>query len=243
MKNTITAIVFAVAIIIASIVLGNAFMNRNKSQRVISVTGLGSSDFTSDLIVWEARFTRNNSNLQQAYKDLENDKKVISEYLNSKGITADQMVFSAVNTTEMTEPNYGPNGNYTGNTFKGYNLSQGVEINSKNVAEIEKISREITELLNRGVQLYSSAPRYYYTKIEDLKVEMISRATENARLRAEKIAENSGSSLGELINAKMGIFQITGQNSGEDYSWGGAYNTSSKEKTTSITMKLTYSVD
>ena len=72
---------------------------------------------------------------------------------------------------------------------------------------------------------------------------MISRATENARLRAERIAENSGSNLGELIDAKMGIFQITGQNSGEDYSWGGAYNTSSKEKTTSITMKLTYSVN
>ncbi len=243
MKNSITAIVFAIAIIIASIVLGNAFMNRNKSQRVIAVTGLGNSDFTSDLIVWEARFTRNNSNLQQAYKDLENDKLVISKYLTSKGVAIDGMVFSAVSTNEMTEPNYGPNGNYIGTTFKGYTLSQSVEINSTNVAGIEKISREITELLNRGVQLYSSAPRYYYTKIEDLKVEMISRATENARLRAEKIAENSGASLGELINAKMGIFQITGQNSGEDYSWGGAYNTSSKEKTTSITMKLTYSVD
>ena len=57
---------------------------------------------------------------------------------------------------------------------------------------------------------------------------------------SKKIAENSGSKLGDLITAKMGIFQITGQNSNEDYSWGGAYNTSSKEKTASITMKLTY---
>ena len=243
MKNSITAIVFAIAIIIASVVLGNAFMNRNKAQRTIAVTGLGSSDFTSDLIVWEASFSRTNENLQQAYKDLENDKTVISTYLTTKGVSAEQMVFSAVNSSEMTEPNYGPNGNYIGSTFKGYSLTQNVEINSTNVAEIEKISREITELLNRGVKLYSSAPRYYYTKIEDLKVEMISRATENARLRAERIAENSGSNLGELIDAKMGIFQITGQNSGEDYSWGGAYNTSSKEKTTSITMKLTYSVN
>jgi hypothetical protein len=40
----------------------------------------------------------------------------------------------------------------------------------------------------------------------------------------------------------MGIFQITGQNSNEDYSWGGVYNTTSKEKTASITMKLTYQV-
>lgn len=40
----------------------------------------------------------------------------------------------------------------------------------------------------------------------------------------------------------MGIFQITGQNSDEDYSWGGTFNTESKEKTASITMKLDYKV-
>ncbi|GEQ86061.1 SIMPL domain-containing protein [Patiriisocius marinistellae] len=243
MKASITAIIFGFAIVIASAVLGNAFMNRNKAQRTIAVTGLGKSDFTSDLIVWEARFTRNNTNLQQAYKDLESDKNKVTQYLTNKGVPNENIVFSAVSTSENNEPNYGPNGNYIGTTFTGYNLSQSVEINSKNVAAIETISREITELLNQGVQLYSAAPRYYYTKIEDLKIEMISRATENARLRAEKIAENSGSGLGELVKARMGIFQITGQNSGEDYSWGGAYNTSSKEKTTSITMKLTYNVD
>jgi len=110
------------------------------------------------------------------------------------------------------------------------------------VAKVEKISREITELLNKGVQLYSEQPRYYYKELEDLKIEMVSRATENALVRAEKIAENSGAKLGELISADMGIFQITGQNSNEDYSWGGVYNTSSKEKTASITMKLSYKV-
>ena len=73
-----------------------------------------------------------------------------------------------------------------------------------------------------------------------LKIEMISKATEDARIRAEKIAENSGSTLGDLSSAKMGVFQITGQNSNEDYSWGGTYNTTSKKKTASITMKLTY---
>ncbi|MGK0386347.1 MAG: hypothetical protein ACI849_000957 [Patiriisocius sp.] len=243
MKNNLTAIIFGLAIVIAAAVLGNSYMNRNKSQRTIAVTGLGKSDFTSDLIVWEARFISNNNNLQQAYKDLANDKGIVTQYLTSKGVDAGNIVFSAVNTTENEEPNYGPNGNYIGTTFTGYSLSQHVEIKSAKVSETEKISREITELLNKGVQLYSEAPRYYFTKIEDLKVEMISRATENARLRAEKIAENSGSKLGELVSARMGIFQITGQNSGEDYSWGGAFNTSSKEKTTSITMKLTYNVD
>jgi hypothetical protein len=71
---------------------------------------------------------------------------------------------------------------------------------------------------------------------------MISRATKNAKTRAEIIAEHSGGKLGELESATMGIFQITGQNSKENYSWGGTFNTSSKEKTASITMKLVYKV-
>jgi hypothetical protein len=69
---------------------------------------------------------------------------------------------------------------------------------------------------------------------------MIAKATEDARIRAERIAENSEAKLGDLISANMGVFQITGQNSGEDYSWGGAFNTSSKNKTASITMKLVF---
>jgi hypothetical protein len=97
--------------------------------------------------------------------------------------------------------------------------------------------------MNKGVQFYSEAPRYYYTKMADLKIEMIRKATEDARLRAETIAANSGSELGDLESASMGVFQITGQNSNEDYSWGGAFNTADKKKTASITMRLLYEVE
>ena len=72
---------------------------------------------------------------------------------------------------------------------------------------------------------------------------MKSNSTEDARLRAEKIAEFSGGKIGKIVSAKMGVFQIIGQNSNEDYSWGGTFNTSSKEKTASITMKLVYDID
>jgi hypothetical protein len=71
---------------------------------------------------------------------------------------------------------------------------------------------------------------------------MIASATEDARLRAEKISINSGSKIGKLKNARMGVFQIIAQNSNEDYSWGGSYNTSSKMKTATITMKLEFGI-
>ena len=240
MKKNLNAIVFAISIVAASIILGNAVINRNKKVGTISVTGLGEANFTSDLIVWEARFSQINKDLKQAYADLKTDKETISEYLISKGLSDSVIIFNAVNTDKSMKQNYSTDGKYLGQEFIGYTLSQTVQINSKEVEKVEKISREVTELLNKGIQLYSMSPRYYYTKLEDLKIEMVSRATENALLRAKSISENSGARLGDLSLAQMGIFQITGQNSNEDYSWGGAYNTSSKEKTASITMKLTY---
>lgn len=242
MKNNIAAIIFSLAIVISAFLLGNAFMNRNQTEGTISVTGLGKADFTSDLIVWEGSFSKESFNLQQAYSDLEKDKKIISDYLLSKGITEKELVFNAVNSRKNTRGKYNNDGQYVGEEFLGYILTQSLQIDSKDVEKVESVSREITELLNKGIQFYSQSPRYYYTKLADLKIEMISKATADAKHRADMIAENSGGKLGELISAKMGVFQITGQNSDEDYSWGGTFNTESKEKTASITMKLDYKV-
>ena len=124
----------------------------------------------------------------------------------------------------------------------GYELTQFIQIESNEVGKIEKISREVTVLLNQRVNFYSEAPRYFYTQLADLKIEMISKATEDARIRAEKIAAYSNGELGALQAAKMGVFQITGQNSTENYSWGGNFNTSSRDKIASITMELVYKV-
>ncbi|PSL03472.1 SIMPL domain-containing protein [Cecembia rubra] len=242
MKKNLTAVIFSLAIVIAAAILGSAFLNRNKKSGTVDVTGLGQKNFTSDLVVWEGNFSRENLDIKVAYAELEKDRKAVTDYLVAKGIPKDQIIFRAVNTNPLYRQNYSSAGNYMGQTFLGYELNQSLQIDSKEVDKIDQISREITELLLQGVKFYSQPPRYYYTELESLKIEMISRATEDARLRAEKIAENSGAKLGKLIAANMGIFQITGQHSTEDYSWGGTFNTTSKEKTASITMRLSYSV-
>jgi len=242
MKQYINSIIFGIAIVASSIFLGKAYTDRNKVDGEIKVTGLGKADFSSDLIVWEGRFGAQNIDLKQAYLTLEKNKSIIDKYLTEKGINTKQLVYSAVKTNQKNKRIYSSDGDYIGEEFVGYELTQSVLIESQEVDKIENISREITELLNQGVQFYSEPPRYYYTKLSDLKIEMISKATKDARLRAEKISEFSGGQLGELESAKMGIFQITGQNSKENYSWGGTFNTSSKEKTASITMKLVYKV-
>lgn len=240
MKNNISSLIFGLAIILSSVFLGKAYVDRTKTDGEIQITGLGKTDFVSDLIVWEGNFNTINKELKTAYSELKNKKTVIKEYLKAEGVSESEIVFNAVSVKNETKNMYSNEGKYLGEEFVGFRLSQSLKIESKEVEKIEKISREITELLNKGIQFYSETPRYYYTKLADLKIEMISKATEDARVRAEKIAEFSGGKLGKLESAKMGVFQITGQNSKENYSWGGTFNTTSKKKTASITVKLIY---
>ena len=190
MKQHLSAIIFALAIVIASIVLGNAYWKRSQAATRISVTGLGETDFIADLIVWEGFFEKQSTTLGVAYSGLEKDRKAVTDYLDSKGIAPDEIVFSAVQTRQNTRTEYNDEGRYMGETFLGYILSQTISIESREVDKVEKMAREITELLNKEIQFYSQAPRYYYTQLADLKIELVSKATEDARIRAEKIAEN-----------------------------------------------------
>lgn len=242
-KNNIAIAIAALGFIIGLGLLGNAIKNRNKSENTISVTGLGTKQFTSDLITWSGSFSKNNIDLKLAYDELLADKKVINDYLISKGIKQSEIIYSSVDIQKQFRNYTDANGNNVQGEFSGYNLTQTVSIESKEVAKIENLSRNITEIINRGIEFTSSSPSYFYTKLAAIKQEMIAAATKDAKERAEKIAENSGSSLGHLKKATMGVIQITAPNSNEDYSYGGAFNTSSKEKAASITIKLEYEVD
>ena len=130
-----------------------------------------------------------------------------------------------------------------GQEFSGYNLTQTVRIESGEVDKIAAISRQATELIQQGIEFTSSAPLYYYTKLTDIKMDLLARASADGKKRAEIIAENAGNSLGKLKKATLGVFQITGKNTDEDYSYGGTFNTSSRNKTGSITIRMEFAVD
>jgi len=243
MKSYITAGIFGIAFIIATFLLAHAFKNRHSNEDTISVTGLGSADFVSDLIVWNSSFSKKSNNLKSAYASLESDRNALRTYLLSKGIDEGDIVFSSVNISRDFENTYDQNYNVRSQVFTGYTLTQNVQVESKDVERVENVSREVTELINSGVELYSNPPEYYYTRLAELKLKMIAEATKDAKMRADQIAENANARLGDLKQADMGVFQIIAQNSSEEYSWGGSFNTSSKKKTATITMKLVYKIN
>jgi len=242
MKNSLSAIIIGLSVIVTALVLSNAVKTRNSYHDSIRVTGLGKQDFTSDLIVWSANFSRLNQNLEEAYNYLNRDREIIKKYFMDEGVAQDELIFSSVDINKEYDYEYMPDGSRK-RTFLGYRLNQSIKIESKEVDKVENLSREVTELIKQGVELYSSRPQFYYTGLSDLKIEMIAAATEDARVRAEQIADKSKAKLGNLKNANMGVFQIIAQNSNEDYSWGGTYNTYAKKKTATITMRLEFEIN
>jgi len=243
--NVNNTIIFSTAIVIAVGIACITFLNRYPSieKGYVEVKGMGQTNFESNLIVWEGTFKVEYKNLRDAYINLTNHRKIVESFLISNDLKDDEIVFGPVSTDEIFENIYSQKGDLVGEKFKTYKLSQKVMIESKDVAKIEKVSRLVTDVLNNGVQFYSKSPRYYYTDLSDLKLDLISKATEDARLRAENIVLKSGASLDKLVKADMGILQIVGQNSDENFSWGGSFNTSSKKKTASITIKLRYTIN
>lgn len=238
----------SIAVIVAAHFLGDAYKDKNRINDTIEVTGLGKKDFDADLVVWRGSFSSQNMELQQANSNLNRDREYLKKYLIENGIDPEEMVFEAININPQFEYVYDENSN-SHREFRGYKLEQTVIITARNdqdenrIEVVERVSREVTDIINAGIEFHSYAPQYYFTQLEELKIEMIAAATENATERAEQIAENSGVSLGDLKNARMGVFQILGRHMNEEYSWGGTFNTSSKEKTAQITMKLKFEID
>lgn len=243
MKIIIASVIFAVAAIIAFWIAATAVKYRTRSGETIVVTGLAEKDFISDLIVWNGSYSRKSMDLKDAYAALKKDENTIRQYLRSKAIADSEMVFNSVEINKEFSIKTDANGRQLGQEFTGYNLVQVVKVESRNVDKVEKISREVTELIESGIEFNSSPPAYYYSKLADVKIDLLGKASSDAKARAETIAKNAGNSLRSLKKANMGVFQITGKNSNEDYSYGGAFNTSQKNKTGSITIKMEFAID
>lgn len=235
-------LVLGIAAVICAVIAGRAYTYKYRAQDTIVVTGLGETEFVSDLIVWSGTLTAESQSVAAGYAQLEANKAKVQRYLADKGIPAEAVVFEFVIVNKQYESVYRDNGSWAGQRFTGYELRQDFTIESSDVEKVETISREISSLIAQGVSIEAYAPNYYYTKLDDVKLGLIETASADARTRAEKIAANAGTKIGRVASARMGVFQITGANTNEEFSAGGSFNTSSRTKKARITMRIEYRI-
>jgi uncharacterized protein len=243
MKNAGVALIIAVGVICSVLILSSTFNRRFSARDTISVTGSAETYFVSDLIVWRGTFARTSMVLKTAYADLKTDEDRVRSYLTNHGVKPEEVIFSAVTIIKEQKERFNNEGRRVGSDFSGYRLTQTVRVESSETDKIEKISREITELIQAGLELDSPAPAFHYTRLSELKIDLLGKAAAAGRLRAETVAKNTNSKLGRLKNASVGVFQIVGRHSEEAYTWQGAFNTADKNKSAQITIKMEFELN
>ncbi len=231
-------VALAMGLVLSATIFGWFYSTAKRGDEAITVTGSAKRRITSDLVVWSAGVSSQASELSGAYNSLADTLPRIKQYLISKGIPEDQMTVSAITTVQIKGRD--SEGNET-SEVTGYSLSQQIEVRSSDVNKIAQVARESTELIKQGILIESSAPQYYYTKIGDLKIEMLGEASKDAKERAERIASSTGNSIGSVRSAKMGVLQITAADS-TDVSDYGTYNTTTIEKDMTAVVNISFAV-
>jgi hypothetical protein len=177
---------------------------------------------------------------------------MVTDFFIKKGFKPSEFSFEAVNFQKKYKQIVIENNSDQYNVkyeqvFDGYQATQNIVFSAKKNPElmqrIEHVSSKTSELINSGIELTSNTIQYTYTDLPSLKQSLIENASKDAKERANKIVKTADGNLGKLKKASMGVFQITGQGSTEDDSYGGIYDTYSKNKTARITVRLEYELD
>jgi hypothetical protein len=185
-------------------------------EREIRVTGSAKKRIVSDLIQWEAVVEAHAADRTAAYKILHEEADKAVAFLRAQGINEAEIAPQSASFEETFETQFvgvGP-ARIEKKIPTGYETRQVIVVRSSDVARVEKASREITTLLEQGVEIASSSPAYFYTKLGELKVEMLAAAAKDARARADNIVRSAGgASIASMIDADMGIININPANS------------------------------
>ena len=185
-----------------------AFLVARNSHRIFSsaasdieVTGSTSQDFESDLAVWQGQFRRKAMDLKEAYASMKADKEVVRDFLLTRGIPEEDFAFLAIDMEQKFKsvPQFNDDGDlvHREQVFDGYKLTRGFKVTSDDIDLIERISQEVTELIEENVYITSYPPKYFYTQLGELKIQMIAAASADGQTRARTAVEGGGGDLGD----------------------------------------------
>ncbi len=213
-------------------------------ERSIKVTGSAKKRIVSDLIEWNATVTAEARDKLAAYRKLHADVDATVAYLKAQGVPEGQIFPDSATVTDVYTTVYEGKGEdrISKELLVGYVAKQAVTVRSIDVQRVERVSRQVTELLEKDVSVISGTPAYFYTKLGELKIEMLSEASKDARTRAENMLRSAGgASVSRLMDADMGVINVNSANS-TGTSWEGNNDTSSLEKDIIAIVHVTYAL-
>ena len=234
----ISALLLALGCVLSSYLIASEFRRAKEANQVIKVVGSAKKPLTSDHGMLQATISGSGVSQKDALGSLKQQKAPLLEFLSERGFPQSEVTFKPVFDNHLFE--YDKNGRYTGKVIR-YHFKQGFSVSSSDVQKIRALSLALVELINNGVSVKVNQPQYHYTKLAEVKVEVQSLAAADAKARAIKIAKATGTELGPIRGARMGVLQITPRNSTvvSDY---GVNDTTSIEKEITAVVSAEFQV-
>lgn len=234
MRNRlIPVIILGVSLIVSSAVFGVFFYRSRLPQKTVRVVGAATQRFESDVVKWRVTLNRNTGlgDVKSGYDLINRDCQTFVSLMTANGIAEKDISVQPINTNQMMNQN-GPT---------GYNIQQSIYLVSRDIPTVERLALNPGALSDRGIILQSSSLEYYFSKLPDIKKEMLAAATRDAQSRAVEIAKSTGDKIDKIESARVGVFQITEPYSTEvaDY---GVYNTSTRIKDITVTVNVVFTL-
>jgi hypothetical protein len=206
--NIIAAGVLAIGVASAGFLAGEGLVKSRLGFRTVTVKGLAEREVKADLGFWPVRFVATGPTLEEARARLESAQGNVESFLKAQGFADGDF---AVQNIQVEDRLAGYNAQGTPEDTR-FVLTMDLLVKSTDVDRLSTAAKSVGDLLKAGVVFsadsYNAGPSYIFTKVNDLKGEMLTEATRRAREAAEKFAAESGASVGDIQNANQGIIEI-----------------------------------
>lgn len=213
-----SAIIIALGVIVMGFALRSGIVTFKDMDRSVSVKGLAEREINADKVTWPLVYKELGNDPAEMYGLLEKKNAKVVAFLKSAGVKAEDISINPPVITDRQADNYGNEiMNYR------YKATSVITVTSSEVDKVRTLMRRQSELMKQGIALVSeeygnnNGIVYEFTKLNEVKPAMIEEATKNARTAAQKFADDSGSSLGDIRNAQQGQFSIEDRDANTPY--------------------------
>ncbi len=195
----IAAGMLGLSMIIGGYLLGDGLLRARMADRSVTVRGLAEREVTADLATWTISYSARSGDLSEAQRDIDRDTESIRAFFGELGFEADALQPSGVNVSEYS--------NNRGETT--YTIRQRLQLRTTDIERAQAAVARQFELVRRGVVLEEgSGMSFTFTRLNEIKPEMVAEATRDARAAANQFADDSGTDVGGIRNATQGYFSI-----------------------------------
>jgi len=190
--------------------LAKSAIDYKQLDRSVTVKGLSEHEYDADIVIWPIQFTLAGNDLSLVYQSIDKNVGTIKQFFVQNGIGADEITIAVPSITDKSLNQYNNSNNRP--EFRFY-AKQAVTVYSKNVKSVRAVMSKLAQLGKQGIVFsqdgYELSTEYIFTKLNEVKPQMIEEATRKAREVAEKFATDSKSKLGKIKRASQGRFSIS----------------------------------